>query len=355
MARNKVVYLRDIELKTVGIRSKYYVNKHDYVNKQYNDLYLKDIVVCSNNSEVLGVCDCACGNIDIVTGIFKLISNKTKCCNECLRSVGSGKIRTKYADSKFIGCVIGYLEILDYYSGKLGNHSGIIWKTQCLRCGSKKDFLAGQLANNTTVSCGCLAYERNHLYSSEDYNGTVVGVVKIKKVLPKSTLSTGEQCWLCECKYCGKEFTALARHVVYKHTVSCGCLHESIGEYEISDYLSRSFIKFKREFTFDDLVSQNGGKLRYDFCILGDNASPIALIEYDGNHHFSEDFQYGFDKEASFKFVQDSDNRKTNYAKQSNIPLLRIPYNRDIDIVLNQLTNFLVDLNILKERSSNND
>lgn len=221
--RNKVVYLSDVVQKTSGIRSKYYRNKESYIGMYYNDLYLKDIIV-SEKGEVLGVCDCECGTKDLVTGIFALVSLKTKCCNNCMRSSYTGKIATKYNSDKYIGKVYGYLKVVEYYFGKVGDKSGVIWDLECLNCGATLSAFAGQVVNGTSISCGCVGEERNNKYSDISYLGKYINGTRVLDILPKDYVETGEQFWRCECKYCGEPFISSARSIVSSHTNSCGCL-----------------------------------------------------------------------------------------------------------------------------------
>ena len=60
--------------------------------------------------------------------------------------------------------------------------------------------------------------------------------------------------------------------------------------------------------------------LRYDFCVI-DNEK-LFLIECDGIQHFYPTFG-----KKSFESTTSSDIIKDNYAKDNNIPLLRIKYN----------------------------
>lgn len=354
LARNKVVHLDELVLKQTGIRSKYFRDKDLYIGKQYNDLFLKDVVVTADG-KVLGICDCVCGEKDIATAIYSLITYKTKSCNSCMRASCTGKKETKYASNEYIGKVIGYLEVEDYYFGKIGNKSGVIWKLKCLNCGKRLEAFAGQVCNNTTVSCGCLGEARNNKYSSQNLVGTYVFGTKILEVLPKTYKETGEQYWKCECKYCKSLFIASARHIQSRHVNSCGCQTESLGCVEITEFLDTSGLNYRKEYKFDDLVSQYGGQLRYDFCILDGSAIPLALIEYDGEFHTDINHMFGNEnKEKSFLDVQDSDRRKNNYAKEHKIPMLRIPYSRSAEDAVFKLKEFLYSLGLL-ERSISND
>ena len=64
------------------------------------------------------------------------------------------------------------------------------------------------------------------------------------------------------------------------HQKSCGCLH-SKTELLIADILKENDILFVQQYTFNDLVSKKGVKLRFDFGIIKDNKL-YYLIEYDG-------------------------------------------------------------------------
>lgn len=124
---------------------------------------------------------------------------------------------------------------------------------------------------------------------------------------------------------------------------------------KLLNFLNTSGLNYKKEYKFDDLVSQYGGQLRYDFCILDANMLPVALIEYDGEFHTDINHMFGNEnKERSFLDVQDSDRRKNNYAKEHNIPMLRIPYSRSTEDAVVKLKGFLYSLGLL-ERSISND
>lgn len=353
MARNKIVYLKDIEneLKIDGIKSKYWVNKELYISKKYNDLFLKDIVV-DKKGFVYGVCNCDCGERDLVTAIKPLLDGKTKTCKSCISKPCIGKRKSKYADNYYIGKVYGFLEVLTFYHGTNGNRSGVMWKLRCLNCGAIVDRFASLVANknSTTISCGCVGVNRNNKYSIESYVGTYVNGTKVLRLLPKDYDKTGSQFWECECKYCGKPYIRCARHIVYGHVNSCGCQTESLGVLDISRFLKEHNIKYKKEYTFTDLYSKNGHKLRYDFGILDIENNLLGLIEYDGLFHYSIEKSFGRnleEKTKNFEDVYDSDTRKNNYAKENSIPLLRIIYSRKTEQILDKLITFLKELDIL--------
>lgn len=112
MARNKNMYLEELSLAQYS-KSKYIKNKGQYINKQYDGLYLKDIV-CTVDGLVYGVCDCECGEKDIVTGIHNLISGRTKRC-ACGRGVGKLG-NTKYDNNEYIDKVYGHMKVIKAYN-----------------------------------------------------------------------------------------------------------------------------------------------------------------------------------------------------------------------------------------------
>lgn len=121
-----------------------------------------------------------------------------------------------------------------------------------------------------------------------------------------------------ECIHCGRvkesRFDALLNG-----TVACECFHtRSAGEMLIEKYLIDHEIDYNSEQTFQNLVGIGSGLLRYDFAILKDNQI-IQLIEFDGDQHK----EIGYFNEDGRVFKHDD--IKNIYAKENNIPLLRIP------------------------------
>lgn len=110
---------------------------------------------------------------------------------------------------------------------------------------------------------------------------------------------------------------------VAKFKIGQRCPHcnRSLGEEYISNELDKYKVKYKREFTFGDLLGSGGGYLRYDFALFR-NENLVKLIEYDGKQHFEK----AFGDEELFEKTKLHDEIKNKYAQDNNIPLLRIPY-----------------------------
>lgn len=122
-----------------------------------------------------------------------------------------------------------------------------------------------------------------------------------------------------QCIHCGR-IKESRFDTLINGTCACECFrNRSAGEMLIEKYLIDNHILHTSEQTFDELVGLNGGALRYDFAIFKDNKI-IQLIEFDGDQH--KEIGY-FNKDGK---VFKHDDIKNIYAKEHNIPLLRIPY-----------------------------
>lgn len=127
-----------------------------------------------------------------------------------------------------------------------------------------------------------------------------------------------------ECKRCGELFYKNWNNV----REGQDCIHcsgnKSKGEIAISEYLFSKNIKFRSQHSYDDCLSLNGYKLRYDF-IIEDYG---CLIEYDGEQHFMPVSFSGDDDSAIINFEKTKlhDSIKNEYCKNNNITLIRIPY-----------------------------
>ena len=86
---------------------------------------------------------------------------------------------------------------------------------------------------------------------------------------------------------------------------------------------------------FENLKSINGGVCRYDFIIFNENNQPIRLIEIDGEQHFKP-IKF-FNGEEGFQQQKANDDIKNSFAKENNLPLVRIPYTEKDNINLEML------------------
>jgi hypothetical protein len=119
---------------------------------------------------------------------------------------------------------------------------------------------------------------------------------------------------------------------------SCGCLI-SQNEENIASLLTNNNILFKKEYYFEDLEDEK--PLKFDFAIF-QQEQLIYLIEFDGIQHFKYK-KSGWSTKEKFIKTREHDLMKNKYCFEHNIPLIRIPYNKNYqfkDLIL-ETTNFL--------------
>ena len=143
---------------------------------------------------------------------------------------------------------------------------------------------------------------------------------------------------LHRCLIDGCEWYSLPGNILCGH--GCPCCNQSIGERQISIYLSNSGFVYKSQHTFSDC--------RYKKCLPFDFYLPDynICIEYDGEQHFRP-IEY-FGGEDGFVERKRNDAIKNAYCNKNNITLLRVAYNQDVEIILN---NFFNNTKLIKEVS----
>jgi hypothetical protein len=116
------------------------------------------------------------------------------------------------------------------------------------------------------------------------------------------------------------------------HLSGCPNCKNSLGEETIYVYLKRLNVNFIREYKYADCKDIE--ELPFDFYLPDHN----LLIEYDGKQHF-EPLEFFGGMEAFLDRVK-KDTIKINYAKNKEIPLLRIRFDESID---EKLDEFLIE------------
>jgi len=140
--------------------------------------------------------------------------------------------------------------------------------------------------------------------------------------------------WICLCS-CGNVTEVEKSHLKNGHTISCGHI-KSKGEQIISKILQENKILYTTEYSFKDLYGYGNGLLRFDFAIYNNDCSKIKyLIEFNGEQHYKH--SGGWNTEEEFKIRQFNDNKKIEYCKNNNIPLIIIPYKYLDKLSLNDL------------------
>lgn len=214
-----------------------------------------------------------------------------------------------------------------YVRGRSSRH--YYWLCLC-DCGNYIVCRMDCLKNQHIQSCGCMTIEGVYKKSQliiDDMIGQRFGKLKVAEFAGYKQVganSVGRAMFRCECDCGNNDVIVAGLSLRTGKTLSCGCLTRSAGEENIENILKSTSIRFKAEYVYLDLKSDDNGYLRYDFAILDSNNHPIRLIEFDGEQHFRPvDIFGGQDK---FNIVQRNDELKNQYAISHNIPLVRIPY-----------------------------
>ena len=117
---------------------------------------------------------------------------------------------------------------------------------------------------------------------------------------------------------CGNEY--MVDWGNFKKGRRCPLCNESKGEKRIFDILKREGVKNIAQKRIDGCRYKN--PLPFDFYAIKDDIK--LLIEYDGAQHFRPVEFFG--GETAFKETQIRDEIKNKFAKDNNIPMLRITY-----------------------------
>lgn len=137
----------------------------------------------------------------------------------------------------------------------------------------------------------------------------------------------------CQCKTCGMIWNPSASSLL-NYATRCPLCFASKGERKIGQWLLSNGISFEMHKTFDDLLSENGRHLNYDFKLVDKE----ILIEYQGEYHVKQNNET---EEAYRKHIK-NDDTKRRYAATNNYTLIEIWY-WDFDNIENILLGKLED------------
>ena len=263
------------------------------------------------------VLQCDCGNY-IKRGAQQIVKPKKyeQSCGEC-DILGRGRDLT--------GMKFGRLTALKPVGRNKERY--IIWECEC-ECIDKntgkhtiKNVSSDNLINGNTKSCGCWNKDSAKIVANKYLTIDMLG----KKyghwtVIEKVENNKDGAYWLCECDCQNK-----TRHIIKGdalrngRSLSCGCRLISRGELRISEILNANNIKYETQKMFEECKFPNTNKLaRFDFFV-----NDSYLIEFDGEQHFKDAVIGWGDK---LEAIQYRDNFKNQWAKENNIPIIRIPY-----------------------------
>lgn len=247
----------------------------------------------------------------------------------------SGKKRTS-CKHDLTGKRFSKLTVIDKTTNR-DIRGNVMWLCQC-DCGNKKEIASADLISGKIKSCGCLSKECLQLgqgLNFKDLTGQKFGkLIVLKRCEDKVIQGRKFVQWICKCS-CGRETKVLASNLKNGNTESCGfCGNNSHGNNKISILLDEAKISYEREKRFPDCRDKS--LLPFDFYVNNE-----YLIEYDGIQHFKEEKGLF----ADYENIHRRDNIKTNWCKENNIPLIRIPYTHyeklNLEDLLLETTTFL--------------
>lgn len=268
-------------------------------------------------------CVCSEGNEKIVRGSDLRTGKITTCgipgCN-CRKGERTGKFINE------IGNRYGYLTVIGIGEPDKVNKK-VRWKCRC-DCGKIVDVVSSTLRRGSTVSCGCQSQEINSQKHQKDLTGQIFG--KLTALYYTGKKDADNNClWQCKCD-CGNETIVAATHLISGNTKSCGCL-VSWKEKCIEEILKTKNIEYKTQQTFEDLRTNLGNKMRFDFSILS-SSKIIGLIEYQGIQHYKPTFGNTIEEKLQkLKTIQERDLIKQEYCLLNSIPLLTLNAESDLE------------------------
>lgn len=256
------------------------------------------------SGNIMWKCQCQCGTIRNVSG-QSLRKGKSTCCG-CVKQ----KLNNDMLGKKF-----GMLTVIEKTSERSSNGS-IKWKCLC-DCGNYCVRSTVDLHRKDRIqNCGC--YNKTTALDLSII-GKKFGKLTVLQYIGKST-------YKCQCE-CGNIKNIRRDSLITKNTLSCGCINYSIGEKNIQNILKENSLSFIAQYTQPSLY-----KKKFDFAII-QNDKPVRLIEFDGQQHFN-DLKGLWNSKESLQDIQKRDKQKNQWAKQHNIPLVRIPYTERDNITL---------------------
>ena len=257
-------------------------------------------------------CRCDCGVEKVISGNV-LRQGKAKSCG-CLNF-------EKRDNDSLIGKIFGRLTVLERTDRPKDVKGGdAYWLCKC-ECGKTVTIMGKSLKNGKTRSCGCYRHDVN----TKNLTGQRFG--KLVVINQAGLNAEGRQLWKCKCD-CGNFHITNSRNLQSGVCQSCGCL-TSLGEMEIEQILQKNNINYSKQYSFSNLKSEKGGKLRFDFAIF-ENNQLSHLIEFQGEQHYEDSCSF-------FDIPKKSDELKKEYCKENNIPLILIPYWKRNKIKLSDL------------------
>lgn len=205
-----------------------------------------------------------------------------------------------------VGQKFGSLTVLERAGSTIDRHAK--WKCLC-DCGNEIEIIGRFL--NANSSCGCKAKRIKNEIGNKYGKLTVISEAGVEKY--------GSKMWRCRCE-CGGEAIVKGTNLRNGGTTSCGCV-KSHGEEKIAQLLTKLNIPYVKNYK----VVINNNYYFFDFYV-----DDSYFIEFDGEQHFSYR-TIGWNDKNNFLNNHKRDLIKNQYCFDYEIPLIRIPYNKQFD------------------------
>ena len=309
--------------------------KADLIGMVFGDLTVKawDFMPNQKIPHRAWLCNCTCGE-ECYRSTTRLLSGSSTSCGHDLFEK---KSKAKLQD--LTGQRFGRLTVIEKLPGEYRTPQGIPQvKYLCLcDCGNYTEVYGGNLRKGNTRSCGCLSEESRSERSLIDLTGLKFGLLTVLERAEDYISPAGNHSaqWLCICE-CGELVIVNGNSLRRGLTKSCGCIKNSLGEHLVKQYLRKNHIKYRTEYKFKDLLTENGNPMRFDFGILNDDKTLKFLIEYQGPQHYKEFAGYNGKSFGEYQRTV-SDPAKKEYCKRNNIFLFEIRYDEDVNEALDKI------------------
>lgn len=272
-------------------------------------------------------CVCDCGNKTVVPA-SALKNGSRKSCG-CQRA----KLISDQLSIDMTGLKFGRLTVISRAPDYVKPFGGkdVMWNCVC-DCGTECAKRTSYLTKSKVPSCGCWKNERTSSRKWIDLSGRSFGELAVIKRLGTKFTSGGNPKveYLCQCS-CGNLTRARADNLRNGCKKSCGCV-KSFNEARVASILRAKGVNFQREFSFDDLVSDKGRRLRFDFAIFCNNRLEF-LLEFQGQQHYLVQSNDWFGKQQR----EQTDQQKKDYCLAHSIPLYEIKYDQPIEETMEQI------------------
>lgn len=272
-------------------------NTNDLTGQRFGKLVAMRPTNERRSGSVVWECECDCGGKTFASAQNLLKGDKKSC--GCLR------------EETLVGYQFGEFRVESFAYTKWRHK---FWNCKC-SCGNFVQMDTYHIHKGDKLNCHGPAHI-NPL--TIDLAGKRFGKLTVIEKLHEKD-KHGRLLWRCRCD-CGNEKTVMGAYLRNGDVNSCGCM-PSKGEYLVEQYLKESGIKYKRQYTFSDLLGDSG-YLRFDFAIF-DNDKLCGLIEVQGAQHWLTSNDWHTDK------LERYDVKKREYCSNNNIPLLAVKWDKE--------------------------